>query len=116
MFIAQRKQISGLSLPINIFCKTSTLYRMTEVWTYVPDQLEKASKIKNDPLLRLKYIISCTIASLHTAIRQLKDFNPILGETFEGVWPGTRTYIYIEQISHHPAIANFIVDGIGYKF
>ena len=41
-----------------------------------------------------------------------KPFNPILGETFESVLSdGSR--VYVEQISHHPPISAFQLDGPG---
>jgi Oxysterol-binding protein len=41
-----------------------------------------------------------------------KPFNPILGETWQGLLPdGSR--IYLEQISHHPPISAFELVGPG---
>jgi hypothetical protein len=49
------------------------------------------------------------VGGMHMVASQRKPFNPILGETFEALWPdGTR--IYIEHISHHPPISTFLVE------
>lgn len=47
------------------------------------------------------------------ATAQLKPFNPILGETFQGKINGLP--IYLEQISHHPPISTFLLYGKEYK-
>ena len=46
-------------------------------------------------------------------IEMEKPFNPILGETFQGWVNGCP--VYCEQISHHPAISNFLMIGRGYR-
>lgn len=42
-----------------------------------------------------------------------KPFNPILGETYQGVIDGFP--VYGEQISHHPPISSLYMIGRGYK-
>jgi hypothetical protein len=42
-----------------------------------------------------------------------KPFNPILGETYQGWMNGCP--VFLEQISHHPPIAAFFLQGRGYK-
>jgi len=41
-----------------------------------------------------------------------KPFNPILGETFQGIIDGC--LVYGEQISHHPPISATFLKGRGY--
>ena len=41
-----------------------------------------------------------------------KPFNPILGETYQGMIDGCP--VYAEQISHHPPIASLLMKGRGY--
>ena len=42
-----------------------------------------------------------------------KPFNPILGETYQGTIDGCP--VSLEQISHHPPIAAYLLKGRGYK-
>lgn len=42
-----------------------------------------------------------------------KPFNPILGETFQGLIDGCP--VYAQQISHHPPISSVYFVGRGYK-
>lgn len=44
--------------------------------------------------------------------RARKPFNPILGETYEMIQPNYR--MVVEQVSHHPPISAFYVEGKGY--
>ena len=46
-------------------------------------------------------------------LRNRKPFNPILGETFEIIQPNFR-YI-TEQVSHHPPLSAFFLEGEGYN-
>lgn len=41
-----------------------------------------------------------------------KPFNPILGETFQAVL-SDGSKVFLEQISHHPPISAFQLDGPG---
>jgi len=47
---------------------------------------------------------------------QLKPFNPLLGETYQGFFPGHGIDIYCEHTSHHPPIANFLLLNPNYKY
>ncbi len=42
-----------------------------------------------------------------------KPFNPVLGETYQGLIDGCP--VYAEQISHHPPISSVLFYGRGYK-
>lgn len=94
-----------ISLPITIFEPKSTLQRITDYFSFAPQFLTRASK-EIDPIERLKLTITFSIAGLYTASKQLKPFNPLLGETFQGVYDDEST-IYCEQISHYPTVARF---------
>ena len=105
--LLEGKNVVAISLPVRIFEPQSTVTRITEVWGAGPNLINKAAAVRS-PLERMKYVISYAIAGLHMNIKQLKPFNPILGETYEGYWPdGTK--IYIEHMSHHPPISRFLL-------
>lgn len=40
--------------------------------------------------------------------KQLKPFNPFLGETFEGEFPNGAK-IYVENVTHKPLVARFLI-------
>ncbi len=63
-----------------------------------------------DKVERMKLLIAASIGSSPLANSFLKPLNPILGETFEASYmDGTK--LYSEQISHHPPISYFLVQG-----
>lgn len=58
-------------------------------------------------------VFNLTIAATGIAGGSQKPFNPILGETYQATVNGCN--IYLEQISHHPAISAYFFEGRGYK-
>jgi hypothetical protein len=52
--------------------------------------------------------VAFVIGGLRRQTSTLKPFNPILGETYEGVYE-SGVLVYAEQISHHPPISSWQV-------
>ena len=75
--------------------------------------LDEAAKCP-DPTRRLALSAIHAIAGFNDIKnRHKKQFNPILGETYELV---SDNYRFIsEQISHHPPISAMLVEGKAYK-
>jgi hypothetical protein len=61
----------------------------------------------------MKYVMVFALSHSINFIIMEKPFNPILGETFQGWLNGCP--IFLEQISHHPPISAFFMQGRGYK-
>ncbi|KAJ6249101.1 oxysterol-binding protein [Anaeramoeba flamelloides] len=90
-------------LPVSLFEPRSYLERLVDNYAFAPYFIRLATETTN-PIERMKLFICTVISSLHLTTKQLKPFNPILGETYQGFFPdGTK--IYCEQISHHPPIS-----------
>jgi len=106
--IAEGRGVVGVSLPIRVFEPRSLIERLCDFWTYVPNYLVPATRT-NDPVERIKKVISMFIAALHLGAGQLKPFNPLLGETYQAHFPNEGITIDLEHTSHHPPIANFLV-------
>lgn len=64
-------------------------------------------------LEKVKYASLLAVSVGTLGISMEKPFNPVLGETFQG-WIGGCP-IYLEQISHHPPIGAYYMQGRGYK-
>jgi hypothetical protein len=77
------------------------LEKAAESFSLVPYYFLKALEEK-DPIGRIRVLITCYIASLQLEPQMRKPFNPILGETFQGMIGEYE--IALEQISHHPPI------------
>lgn len=104
--ILEGKSIVGLSLPVRIFEPRSILERLSDLWTFAPHYLTKASS--EEGVERIQSVFSFLISILPITTSQWKPFNPLLGETFQGELADGTT-IDCEQTSHHPPIATFYV-------
>eukprot|EP00884_Botryococcus_braunii_P015711 jgi/Botrbrau1/2823/Bobra.0125s0032.1 len=99
----------NMSLPVKMFEPRSYLEKLTDVWVY--PRFLSAAAASSDPVDRLRLVVTWFVAGLQHAFQSWrKPFNPILGETWQGVMAdGSR--IYLEQISHHPPISAFELVG-----
>ncbi len=70
------------------------------------DLLDTASNIQ-DPFDRMIYIAAFVISGYSSSYYRngAKDFNPLLGETYELVRPDKGWKYVSEQVSHHPPIS-----------
>jgi len=110
------RSIMNISLPVSIFEARSQIEREAYSLLYAPTFLEKAGMV-NDKFEQFKLTVSFFVASLHLGVNPEKPFNPVIGETFQGIINGSP--VYGEQVSHHPpALAlqmlgkNFSFDGV----
>lgn len=110
--ILEGKGIVGLSLPVRIFEPRSTIERVCDVWTYAPHYLTKAAA--SEGVDRIREVMSFIVAALPHSLSQWKPFNPLLGETYQGVLPDGTT-IDCEHISHHPPITSMYVNSKHWK-
>lgn len=113
--IAEGRGVVGVSLPVRIFEPRSLLERCCDWWTFIPNYFLPALGTP-DPLDRFKAVISMAMAGCYVSAKQLKPFNPLLGETYQATFPNHNIDIYMEHTSHHPPIANFLVLHKGFKF
>lgn len=66
-------------------------------------------KVGSDPVDRIK-AFNAAILTLSIQFNDVdKPFNPAIGETFQGEIGGYM--VYAEQISHHPPVSSFMLDG-----
>lgn len=72
--MAEGRGIVGVSLPIRIFEPRSYMERMIDQMAFIPYYLSNLQS--NNPIDRMKAVISSTMAGLTTSISQLKGFNP----------------------------------------
>lgn len=69
-----------------------------------------AAALSDDPLFRMKMVMTLAIAFLNPCHTWGKPLNPVLGETYQAILPdGGR--VDVEQISHHPPRAAVIITG-----
>ena len=97
-----------ISLNIKIFEPNTVLSRYSRIFSLANTFLIPASDSKIKPYERFKYIIAFLFGSLYTSGKQLKPFNPFLGETFEGEFQNGAK-IYVENVTHKPLVARFLI-------
>eukprot|EP00128_Syssomonas_multiformis_P012565 Colp12_sorted_trinity150504_noHs@28951 len=96
------KDLSRIAMPVNFNEPVSFLQRLCEDLEY-SELLDKAADEK-DPLLRITYIAAFSVSAYSTTHRSGKPFNPLLGETYELVYPEGKWRFVAEQVSHHPPV------------
>lgn len=106
--------LTSITLPINISEPRSYLEMVADGWCYAPLFLKQAS-VEPDPVERMKMVITFAVAGLSNTCVVKKPFNPIVGETMEGMFEDG-TEIYCEQVSHHPPVTNWEMVGPGNMF
>ena len=78
--------------------------------------MRKALAEREDAVKRLAYVtVYRSIYMTQVERGVVKPFNPLLGETYELYLPGKFRF-FAEQVSHHPPIASFEVQGENQKY
>jgi hypothetical protein len=102
-----------ISLKVVLFEPKSILHRISEYWSFAPQFLNKAA-LADSALERMKYVIAFAIGGLYIPTKQLKPFNPLIGETFQGEFENGAK-VYVEHISHYPNYARFLIIEDNFK-
>ena len=71
-----------MSLPVRIFEPRSSIERMCDGWAFGPIFLNRAANTQ-DPVEKMKNVITFCISGLNMLCKQMKPFNPIIGETYQ---------------------------------
>jgi hypothetical protein len=111
--LLEGKNVVGISLPVNIFQPRSVIERCCDLFRLFPHYASQAAQTENS-VERVKLITAALVGASQYQMNQLKPFNPILGETFQGDLD-ENTQIFIEHISHHPAISYYYIVGESWK-
>lgn len=108
-----------LYLPIKAFEPKSFLQSISEYLLYLPKYLNKVSSKHITPLERMKNIMTFAVSGLYIPNKQLKPFNPLIGETFQGTFltedhNHNKINVYLEQISNYPFISRLLIQADKY--
>ncbi len=69
--------------------------------------------MQEDPVERMRQVVCFLVGVAINFVQTDKPFNPVLGETYQGLIDGCP--VYAEQISHHPPISSVLFYGRGYR-
>ena len=110
------KSIFGhkISLNVKLFEPKSILQTLTDYWCFIPKYFPMANDKSINAIRRMKLIMSFGVSGLYLNAKQLKPFNPLITETFQGIFENTKTEVYLEQISNYPTISRFYVKDINF--
>lgn len=97
-----------ISLNIKIFEPDTVLSRYTKLFSFANVYLLQACNPNLTPYERFKFVIAFYFAGLYIGTKQLKPFNPFLGETFQGEFENGAK-LYVENVTHKPLVARFLV-------
>lgn len=108
------QSVFKVQLPIRIFDTKSQVMGMLEFLTNL-DQLRLASEATNS-LERFKRVITYAVSNFAYRLFILKPYNPLLGETFEGVFTDG-TLAYCEHVVHEPPAQHILLvnEQIGFR-
>jgi hypothetical protein len=100
------KSIMNMSLPVEIFDNISMLEVVANMMGFFPRFINDAVNASN-PVEQMKYVALSYIFLTSSFPNAQKPFNPILGETFQGLLGGIP--IFLEQTFHHPPISSIFM-------
>lgn len=102
---------NALSFPIIYSEPRSYLERFADIFSFLVEKyIDKAMDPRNDNDRKLAFIATGIMAGFHIDIGPKKVFNPILGETYYGIYENG-TQIFAEQSSHHPPLSDIELIG-----
>jgi len=104
--------MTRITMPIYLNEPISMLQKISEIVNF-HTIMDDAMKVKDD--YKKLGMIAIFLLSQYSEVtgRNRKPFNPILGETYEIIQPNYR--FVAEQVSHHPPVTAFHLEGPGYK-
>lgn len=97
-----------VSFPIKVMIPYTILQTIARSFFQFPYYMNLAKDA--NPVEKLKYTIVATLSSFFCSSIFLKPLNPVLGETYEGMF-SDGSKIFLEQTSHHPPNSHFEVYG-----
>ncbi|KAF5838590.1 hypothetical protein DUNSADRAFT_2574 [Dunaliella salina] len=110
---AGRVDLLSTPFPVKMFEPRSYLEKLADPWGVEPRLLKEAASTP-DAARRMALVMAHFIAGIHVAFEKWqKPFNPILGETWQAKLEPEEITIAMEQISHHPPISAFYMEGQG---
>mmetsp|Transcript_34187 Transcript_34187/g.42274 ORF Transcript_34187/g.42274 Transcript_34187/m.42274 type:complete len:109 (-) Transcript_34187:919-1245(-) len=101
--------LTTVSLPIKAMDHNSILQAMSTMGN-VSSYYYTLAALTEDPIERMKMVVTASIAYLEPTHHWNKPLNPIIGETYQAESPDGSSY-FLEQVSHHPPIAYFVHYG-----
>ena len=110
-----------ISLNVKLFEPSSMTQTLLNYFSFTPKFILPSTNSNLSPLDRMKSVISLGISGLYMNAKQLKPFNPLICETFQGYFDvGTfnaenQIDVYSEQISNYPTLTRYYIINKNFK-
>ena len=110
-----------ISLNVKLFEPSSLSQTLLNYFSFIPKFILPASNPYLNPLDRMKYVISLGISGLYINAKQLKPFNPLISETFQGYFDldnineENKIEVFSEQISNYPTLTRYYITNNNFK-
>ena len=104
-----------ISLNVKLFQPLSLSQTLLNYFSFIPKYILPCVDSNNPltPLDRMKHVISLGISGLYMNAMQLKPFNPLISETFQGVFDTedkeNKIEVYSEQTSNYPTLTRYYI-------
>ena len=111
-----------ISLNVKLFEPISMTQCLLNYFSFVPKYIASSTNQDLSPLERMKNVIAMGISGLYMNAKQLKPFNPLICETFQGFFDVENIDIeenlieaFSEQISNYPTLTRYYILNKNFK-
>ena len=105
-----------ISLNVKLFQPLSLSQTLLNYFSFIPKFILPAVNPSLTPLDRMKLVISLGISGLYMNAQQLKPFNPLISETFQGTFDvKEKIEVYSEQTSNYPTLTRYYILNKNFK-
>ena len=111
-----------ISLNVKLFEPTSLTQTLTSYFSFAPKFLLNIADIDMSPVERMKNVVALGVSGLYMNAKQLKPFNPLISETFQGYFdlPDldnelNRIEVFSEQTSNYPTVTRYYIKNELFK-
>ena len=102
-----------ISLNVKLFQPLSLSQTLLNYFSFIPKYILPSTNPNLSPIDRMKFAISLGISGLYMNAMQLKPFNPLISETFQGVFDiedkNNKIEVYSEQTSNYPTLTRYYI-------
>lgn len=105
-----------ISLNVKLFQPLSLSQTLLNYFSFIPKFIIPSTNSNITPLERMKLVISLGISGLYMNAQQLKPFNPLISETFQGIFDFEDIIqVYSEQTSNYPTLTRYYILNKNFK-
>ena len=111
-----------ISLNVKLFQPLSLSQTLLNYFSFIPKYILPSIVSDITPLDRMKNVIALGISGLYMNAQQLKPFNPLISETFQGIFDipdnniaEKKILVYSEQTSNYPTLTRYYILNKNFK-